>query len=76
MRNLDSIAPRGAGIPSRTVILGFLSGVGYEGVGREDNPLNGVDANAVWVWIDHYCKANPLDSVAKAGAAFDATHPR
>jgi hypothetical protein len=56
-------------------ILGFLSGVGYEG-GGGDNPLNGVDADAVWAWMDNYCRANPLDRVAKAGAAFAATHPR
>jgi hypothetical protein len=56
-------------------ILGFLSGVGYEG-GGGDNPLNGVDADAVWAWMDNYCRANPLDHVANAGAAFFATHPR
>jgi hypothetical protein len=56
-------------------ILGFLSGIGYESEGG-DNPLNGVDANAVWAWMDNYCRANPLDDVAKAGAAFVAIHPR
>jgi hypothetical protein len=56
-------------------ILGFLSGVGYE-AGGGDNPLNGVDADAVWAWMDNYCRANPLDRVAKAAAAFDAAHPR
>jgi hypothetical protein len=55
-------------------ILGFLSGVGYEGGGR-DNPLSGVDADAVWAWMDNYCHANPLDHIAEAGAAFDAIHP-
>jgi len=54
-------------------ILGFLSGIGYEGVG---DPLNGVDANAVWAWMDNYCQANPLDAIVKAGAAFNAAHPR
>jgi hypothetical protein len=56
-------------------ILGFLSGVGYESGGRS-NPLNGVDADAVWAWMDNYCHANPLVSISKASAAFDATHPR
>jgi hypothetical protein len=32
-------------------ILGFLSGVGYEGVAGGENPLNGVDADAVWAWV-------------------------
>jgi hypothetical protein len=57
-------------------ILGFLSGVGYEGAAGGDNPLNGVDADAVGAWMDNYCQANPLDTLAKAGTAFDAVHPR
>jgi hypothetical protein len=66
---------RQASLPEQW-ILGFLSGVGYEGLDRGDNPLNGVDADAVWAWMDNYCQANPLDGVAKAGSAFDTTHPR
>jgi hypothetical protein len=58
-------------------VLGFLSGVGYaSGTLTGQNPLNGVDADGVWAWIDNYCKANPLDGVADAGAAFVARHPR
>jgi hypothetical protein len=57
-------------------ILGFLSGVGYQGTGVGVDPLNGVDAGAVWAWMDNYCQAHPLDDVAEAGAAFVTTHPR
>jgi hypothetical protein len=56
-------------------ILGFLSGIGYDSTGRDD-PLNGVDADAVWAWMDNYCHGNPLDHIATAAAAFDAIHPR
>ena len=57
-------------------ILGFLSGVGYEVVRNSavDNLLNGVDANAVWAWVDNYCLASPLNPIENAGAAFVVTH--
>jgi hypothetical protein len=56
-------------------ILGFLSGVAFMGSGPETNPLNGLDAQAVWAWIDNYCQAHPLDSIATAGIAFFHAHP-
>jgi hypothetical protein len=56
-------------------VVGYLSGMGFEGGGK-DNPLNGVDAEAVWAWIDNYCHANPLDHIAKAAEAFSYAHPR
>jgi len=55
--------------------LGFLSGVGFEGSGKYD-PLNGVDAEGVLAWLDNYCRANPLKSVATAAAAFSSAHPK
>lgn len=54
-------------------VVGFLSGVGFEGV---EDPLNGVDSDAVWAWMDNYCRADPLDSIGKAAGAFDNAHPR
>ncbi len=56
-------------------ILGFLSGVGFEGVANAD-PLNGTDAEGVWAWIDNYCRANPLKDVEDAGVAFVYAHQR
>jgi hypothetical protein len=55
-------------------ILGFLSGVGYWGEGLVD-PLNSVDARAVWAWVDNYCLAHPLEDIERAGAAFITAHP-
>ena len=54
-------------------ILGFLSGVGYEGAGL--SPLNDVDAKDVFGWMDNYCRAHPLDDIEKAGEAFVREHP-
>ena len=55
-------------------VLGFLSGVGFMGAPRQD-PLNGMDAAGVFVWLDNYCLANPLASLAAASAAFFQAHP-
>lgn len=54
-------------------VAGFLSGIGYQGPG---NPLNGVDAEGVWAWIDNYCRSHPLDKIRMAAEAFDTEHPR
>jgi hypothetical protein len=55
--------------------LGFISGTAYEGAASLD-PLSGLDAEAVWAWIDNYCRANPLEEVFDAAAAFIHAHPR
>jgi hypothetical protein len=58
-------------------ILGFLSGVGWEGGGKRDNPLKGVvDLEAVLAWTDNYCQVHSLDRILDAGTAFVAAHPR
>jgi hypothetical protein len=54
-------------------VLGFLSGLGYAG---PHDPLHGLDANAVTVWVDNYCHDHPLEEIAKAAMAFDLVHPR
>jgi hypothetical protein len=55
-------------------VVGFLSGIGYVGRNAAD-PLNDVDAEAVWAWVDNYCKVNPLDTIAKAAEEFYWAHP-
>ena len=54
-------------------VLGFLSGVGF--IGNGDDPLNGMDAQGVWAWIDNYCQAHPIENIAQAAAAFYHVHP-
>lgn len=56
-------------------VLGFLSGVGWAG-GSNYNPLEGLDYNAVTLWMDNYCKSRPLESIVSALVAFIAAHPR
>ncbi len=53
--------------------LGFLSGVGAQGI---NDPLNGVDANAVFAWLDIYCRSRPLENLAQADIVFVAAHRR
>lgn len=55
-------------------VVGFLSGIGWVGQNGDD-PLRGLDGEAVWAWIDNYCKANPLDSLDTAAVRFYFAHP-
>jgi hypothetical protein len=55
-------------------VAGFLSGIGFVGEGGDD-PLHGLDANAVDAWIDNYCQANPLDDIETAAEHFYRAHP-
>ena len=56
-------------------VLGFLSGISYAGEAAGDNPVNGVDGETVWAWIDTYCQAHPLETIATASAAFVRARP-
>lgn len=55
-------------------LVGFLSGIGYAG-DPSDDPLGGLDAQAVWGWIDNYCQQNPTLSIEDAAKAFYHFHP-
>jgi hypothetical protein len=55
-------------------VVGFLSGVGFYS-GNLD-PMKGLDAEAAWAWMDNYCKANPLASMADAAGQFVFAHPK
>jgi hypothetical protein len=56
-------------------MIGYLSGVGKWGSAELD-PLNGIDARAVYVWISDYCAANTLVQIVDAGNAFIHVHPQ
>ena len=62
-------------LSSEQWVLGFIDGITEESGGTLD-PFNGVEAENVWEWIDNYCQANPLKSIAEAASAFIAAHPR
>jgi hypothetical protein len=54
-------------------VLGFLAGVGYGSVDLD--PLNNVDAQGVWAWVDNYCQAHALEKIREAAQAFVNAHP-
>lgn len=56
-------------------LLGFLSGAGMWGKTGLD-PLNNVDANGVWAWVDNFCRDHPLTSLEGVGINFIEVHPR
>ena len=47
-------------------LVGFLSGVAVE---SDKDFLLGTDSDALFLWVDNYCQANPLNDVALAGWA-------
>lgn len=49
-------------------VTGFLSGIGSAVAGAD--PLRGTDSNGVVGWIDNYCRAHPVETVAGAATAF------
>jgi hydrogenase/urease accessory protein HupE len=55
-------------------VLGFLSGVGFAASGLD--PLNNMDGEGIWAWIDNYCRAHPIEQLSEATAAFVMEHPR
>jgi hypothetical protein len=48
-------------------VLGFLSGVSTDNKGHDI--LGDVDAESLFLWIDNYCKSNPLQKVESASEA-------
>ena len=53
-------------------VLGYLSSVANW---TDPDPMKGLDAEAVWAWMDSYCRAHPLATVSKAARAFVEGHP-
>ena len=47
-------------------VVGFLSGLEYEGVDPSRDPLAGNDFGGIAAWIDNYCRENPLKPIAAA----------
>jgi hypothetical protein len=53
-------------------VLGYLSSVANW---TDLDPMKGLDTEAVWAWMDNYCRAHPLATVSKAAGAFVEGHP-
>jgi hypothetical protein len=56
-------------------VVGFLSGIGSMVLGELD-PLHGLDAAAVYGWIDRYCHDHPTETIEAAARVFIQEHPR
>jgi hypothetical protein len=52
---------------------GFLTGVDYVG---QQPPLNGVQPESVFAWIDNYCQTHSADTIDIAAIAFVRAHPQ
>jgi hypothetical protein len=56
--------------------VGFAAGTASAlGPSKGFDPLRGLDANAVWAWIDNYCRVHPLETVETAAFQFVLAHP-
>ena len=53
-------------VTSRMWLLGYLSG---KASGSGKDVLRGTDNDSIFLWVDNYCKANPLKDIGDAGAA-------
>jgi hypothetical protein len=61
---VEDRAQKGWGaINSQSWVLGFLSGVA---AATEKEIIKGIDNPSIFLWIDNFCKANPLKDVADA----------
>lgn len=56
-------------------VLGFMSAVGYKKTPQE-NPLNGLDAQAVNAWMTQYCQSHPLAGIYQAAEVLIQQHPK
>lgn len=65
LRNTHSAVSIGGG--DESWLIGFLSGIALM---SERDFLRGTDNDAIFVWVDKYCQANPSKEVADAGQEF------
>jgi len=62
-RNGGKIPPTWEGLITERWLTGFLSGLN-QGDSQNRNSLKKVSAEQIFLWMDNYCKANPLKNVA------------
>lgn len=51
---------------NQTWLVGYLSGLA---VATNKQILSGTDNQSIYLWVDNYCRANPLRSLPDAGTA-------
>jgi hypothetical protein len=64
-KNSKSNNPTWDEIVNRAWLVGFLSGLNADE--RNSNFLAKASADQIYLWVDNYCKANPLNDLADGG---------
>ena len=62
----------GIGLLYQQWVFGYLSGIGH--ADRTQDPLGGVQGEAVTDWLDNYCQSNPTVRIVDAASAFAREH--
>ena len=60
-------------LPVEQWVVGYLSGVALWAPNLD--PMKGIDAQAVWAWMDYYCRAHPQVTIRDAAEVFIQEHP-
>ena len=55
-------------------VLGFIAGAAVFGADRD--PGKGLDNQAIYAWIDNFCRDHPSSKIVDAAVAFVEAHPR
>jgi hypothetical protein len=50
-------------------LLGYVTGVNANLLSVDQDVSGGATPNALFTWVDNYCAAHPLDSLARAAGA-------
>ena len=53
--------------PNKTWLIAYLSGLNYGSMNASitnKDALKGLSPGQIYLWMDNYCKANPLEDVA------------
>jgi hypothetical protein len=56
-------------------VFGFISGIAHAYSDVTVDPFNGMDGKGVRAWVDNYCRAHPIETIADAALAFVNAHP-
>jgi hypothetical protein len=77
LRIVDGCTRTRAGGARRAVGARICVRGGFAGQAYGVDPLDGTDAEAIFAWIDNYCRSKPLDQLEQAAVvAFVVAHPR
>ena len=53
----------------KTWLLGFITGLNFADRTNSDHISKLSSAEQIYLWVDNYCRKNPLDDLVEAGVA-------